>query len=99
MHLLEYEANVLKPVAACVARTHAMMGLPQTAAYADDLPHIETVEELIGYLNIVAPGTVGGSTAVWILPEVCECVSKNLFRCVHAVSKVCRSAEVVCCLT
>jgi hypothetical protein len=32
-----------------------MMGLPQTAAYADDLPHIETVEELIGYLNIVLP--------------------------------------------
>merc|ERR1719310_2205076 len=32
-----------------------MMGLPQTAAYADDLPHIETVEELIGYLHIVLP--------------------------------------------
>jgi len=54
-NLLAYEDNELKPVAACMARTHALMGLPQSATHADDVPHIKDVAELLTYLCKLLP--------------------------------------------
>jgi hypothetical protein len=54
-NLLSYEDNELKPVAACMARTHALMGLPQTATHADDAPHIKDVAELLACLCKLLP--------------------------------------------
>jgi hypothetical protein len=54
-NLLAYEDNELKPVAACIARTHALMGLPQSASNVDDVPHIKDVAELVTYLCKLLP--------------------------------------------
>merc|ERR1719359_1313553 len=54
-NLVAYEANELKPVAACVARRHALMCIPQSARHADELPHIQSVEQFVECLDVLLP--------------------------------------------